>query len=68
MEKELEELSVFFDGKKNVINLLATLKGKYCMNDDIITMIYNNFSLGRIGGNYEYITSNEEGDSLMLEA
>jgi len=68
MEKELEELSVFFDGKKNVINLLATLKGKYCMNDDIITMIYNNVSLGRIGGNYEYITSKAECDSLMLEA
>ncbi len=42
---------------------LATLNGKYCMNDDILTMIYNNVS---IGGKYEYITSKEESNALIL--
>lgn len=41
MEKELEELSVIFEDKKNVINL-ATLNDKEGMNGDILMIIYNN--------------------------
>jgi hypothetical protein len=40
MEKELEELSAFFEDKKNVLNL-ATLSDKQGMNGDIIRVIYN---------------------------
>jgi hypothetical protein len=40
MEKELEELLVFFEDKKNVLNL-ATLSDKQGMNSDIIRVIYN---------------------------
>jgi hypothetical protein len=40
MEKELEELLVFFEDKKNVLNL-ATLSDKDGMNSDIIRVIYN---------------------------
>jgi hypothetical protein len=43
MEKELEELRAFFEDKKQVVNLLATLNSKYCMNDDIIRIIINNY-------------------------
>jgi hypothetical protein len=43
MEKELEELSVFFEDKKQVVNILATLNNKYSMNDDIIRIIINNY-------------------------
>jgi hypothetical protein len=64
MEKELEELSVYFENKKHIFNL-ATLNSKYCMNDDILTKIYNMVS---IGDKYEYITSNEESDALILRA
>ena len=62
MEKELEELSVYFENKKHILNL-ATLNGKYCMNDDILTKIYNMVSLG---GKYEYITSKKENNALIL--
>ena len=43
IEKEIDELSVFFEDKKNVINLVATLNDKYSMNDDILTLIINNY-------------------------
>jgi hypothetical protein len=43
MEKELEELWAFFEDKKQVVNLLAILNSKYCMNDDIIRIIINNY-------------------------
>jgi hypothetical protein len=49
--------------KKHILNL-ATLNAKYCMNDDILTKIYNNVS---IGDKYEYISSNEESDAQILE-
>jgi len=42
MEKELEELSAYFEDKKDVLNLVATLNDKYCMNDDILAIIINN--------------------------
>jgi hypothetical protein len=45
MEKELEELSVFFEDKMNVINLVATLNDKYSMNGDTLTIIINNYLL-----------------------
>jgi hypothetical protein len=40
MEKELDELSVIFEDKKNVINLLA-LNDKVGMNNDMLMFIYN---------------------------
>jgi len=44
MEKELEELSVFFEDKKDVINIIiATLNNNYINNDDIIRMIIVNY-------------------------
>ena len=41
IEKELEELSVIFEDKKNVINLIPIYDMKI-INQDIIMMIYNN--------------------------
>ena len=41
MEKELEELSTFFEDMKNVINLVDVLQEKYLINSDILTIIYN---------------------------
>ncbi len=49
--------------KKHILNL-TTLNAKYCMNDDILTKIYNIVS---IGDKYEYISSNEESDAQILE-
>jgi hypothetical protein len=43
MEKELEELSTYFEDKKDVLNLVETLNDKYIMNDDILAIIINNF-------------------------
>jgi hypothetical protein len=40
MEKELNELSTFFEDKKNIINLVI-LKDKEGVNRDIIRVIYN---------------------------
>jgi hypothetical protein len=54
---------VMNENKKHILNL-ATLNGIYCMNDDILTMIYNIVS---IGNKYEYITSKEESNALILE-
>ena len=50
--------------KHMLIDNMATLKGKYHMNDDILTMLYNNVIKG---DTYEYITSKEESDALLLE-
>jgi hypothetical protein len=41
MEKELKELWAYFEDKKDVINLVATLNKKYSMNNDILTLIIN---------------------------
>jgi hypothetical protein len=44
MEKELEELSVFFEDKIDVINIIiATLNNNYINNDYIIMMIIVNY-------------------------
>jgi len=63
MERELNELSTFFEDKKSIVDLLATLNSKYSMNDDILTMIYNIIS---IGDRYEYLAQKEESDSIIL--
>jgi hypothetical protein len=62
MERELKELSTFFEDKKSIVDLLATLNSKYSMNDDILTTIYNIIS---IGDRYEYLAQ-KEGDSIIL--
>jgi hypothetical protein len=43
IEKELNELSTFFEDKKNIINLVTTLNNKYAMNDDILRILINNY-------------------------
>jgi len=43
MEKELEELSAFFEDKKNVINLLVPINDKYGLNEDIIRILINKY-------------------------
>jgi len=53
---------VMNENKKHILNL-STLNSKYCMNDDILTKIYNIVS---IGDKYEYLTSKEEGNVLIL--
>jgi hypothetical protein len=53
---------VMNENKKQILNL-ATLNSKYCMNDDILTKIYNMVSLG---GKYEFLTSKEESNALIL--
>jgi hypothetical protein len=50
--------------KHMLIDNMATLKGKYHMDDDILTMLYNKVIKG---DTYEYITSKEESDALLLE-
>ena len=50
--------------KHMLIDNMATLKGIYHMNDDILTMLYN---IVIKGDTYEYITSKEESDALILE-
>jgi hypothetical protein len=50
--------------KYSLIINVATLKDIYYMNDDILTMLYNKVI---DGDNYEYITTNEESNSLILE-
>jgi hypothetical protein len=42
MEKELEELSAYFEDKKDVLNLVAIFNENYSMNDDILAIIINN--------------------------
>lgn len=60
--KNLAEEYAMNENKKQILNL-ATLNSKYRMNDDILTMLYNIVS---IGGKYEYITSKEESDALIV--
>ena len=60
--KSIAEEYAMNENKKQILNL-ATLNSKYRMNDDILTMIYNIVS---IGGKYEYITSKEESDALIV--
>jgi hypothetical protein len=60
--KEIAKEYAMNENKKQILNL-ATLNSKYRMTDDILTMIYNMVS---IGGKYEYITSKEESDALLL--
>jgi hypothetical protein len=55
---------VLNENKKHILNL-TTFNGKYCFNDDILTIIYNNIN---IGGKYEYIKSKEDSDMLLLES
>jgi hypothetical protein len=43
MEKELDELSTFFENKNNVINLVTTLNNKYGLNEDIIRILINKY-------------------------
>ena len=43
INNEIDELSAFFENKKNVVNLLVTINDKYIMNEDIIRMIMNNY-------------------------
>ncbi len=42
MEKELNELSAYFEDKKEVVDLLEIFNDKYSMNDDILAIIINN--------------------------
>jgi hypothetical protein len=60
--KDIAKEYAMNENKKQILNL-ATLNSKYRMSDDILTMIYNMVS---IGGKYEYITSKEESDALLL--
>ena len=53
---------VMNENKKQILNL-KTLNEKYCMNDDILTMIYNNIS---IGSKYEYLLQKEKSGVLIL--
>ena len=41
MEKELDELSTFFEDKKNVVNLVDVIQEKYVIDSDILIIIYN---------------------------
>jgi len=41
MEKELEELSAFFENMKNVITLVDVIQEKYMINSDVLNIIYN---------------------------
>jgi hypothetical protein len=51
--------------KYMLINNIATLNGIYSMNDDILTMLYN--IVIDEEDKYEYILSNEENNTLILE-
>jgi len=71
IEKELEELSVIFEDKKNVLNLVA-LSDKQGMNGDIIRVIYNflvspkeNKRYSRIINNLEYKNKLEINKSIL---
>jgi hypothetical protein len=66
LEKELEELSIFFEDKKNVLNL-ATLNDKEGMNSDILMIIYNHLVNVDENKKYEYLVS-ELGNRNQLES
>ena len=61
MEKELDELSVFFEDKKQILLNLAILNVKAGMNDNILTIIYNKLTNadGADGDKYEYLISKQ---------
>ena len=59
MEKELEELSAFFEDKKHIILNLATLNDKEGMNDNILTIIYNKLTNADENNKYEYLVSKQ---------
>lgn len=60
MEVELEELSTFFEDKKNFINL-AIIQEMYNMNSDVLTILYN--TLLSAEGNKKYAENIDEIDS-----
>ena len=62
MEKELDELSAFFEDKKHILLNLAILNDKAGMNDNILTIIYNKL-INTDKNNkyeYEYLTSKQK--------
>ena len=59
MEKELEELSAFFEDKKHILLNLATLNDKEGMNDNILTIIYNKLTNADENNKYEYLVSKQ---------
>ena len=54
MEKELDELSAFFEDKKHILLNLAILNDKAGMNDNILTIIYNKLINTDKNNKYEY--------------
>ena len=54
MEKELDELSAFFEDKKHILLNLAILNDKAGMNDNILTIIYNKLTNADENNKYEY--------------
>ena len=69
MEKELDELSVFFEDKKQILLNLATLNVKAGMNDNILTIIYNKLTnaYGTDGAKYDYLIS-KQGNCRCLKS
>ena len=66
MEKELDELSVIFEDKKNLVNL-TTFNDKKGMNGDILMIIYNNLVITDENKRYEHIMT-ELGTRNRLES
>jgi hypothetical protein len=66
MEKELDELSTFFEDKKNIINLVI-LKDKEGVNRDIISVIYNFLVSPKGKKNYSKIIDKIEDYKNRLE-
>jgi hypothetical protein len=66
MEKELDELSAFFEDKKNVITLVA-LNDKTGMNGDILRIIYDNLVSQEGNKKYECLIT-ELGNRSRLES
>ena len=61
MEKELDELSAFFEDKKQILLNLAILNVNAGMNDNILTIIYNKLTnaYGTDGDKYDYLISKQ---------
>lgn len=66
MEKELDELSTFFEDKKNVLNLVA-LNNKEGMNDDVLRIIFNFLVSGEENKKYKGIIDTIEECKNKLE-
>ena len=66
IEKEIDELSVIFDDKKNIINL-AVLNDKEDINSDIIMIIYNNLINDDEKFKYDHLIT-QLGKSKRLES